>query len=108
MRINQYLSIAICYYIQLLILCDIGKAIDDAVIYTFSDIHVEIYCHSLFVTFQNDVIWDTVDEFPFYKLPLIKQRLIVLGLGRVQNAQKITIGPFSELNYAMSTKVSIH
>lgn len=60
-----------------------------------------------FVPFQNDVIWDTVDEFPFYKLPLIKQKLIVLSLGRVQNSQKITIGPFSELNYEMSTKVMI-
>lgn len=28
---GQSLSIAICFYIQLLILCDVGKTVDDAV-----------------------------------------------------------------------------
>lgn len=55
--------------------------------------------------FQNDVIFDTLDRFPHYLLPLDQQKLYILLLVRVQNAHKISIGPFSELNYAMATKV---
>lgn len=107
---SRQLYISICFYIQLLILCDVGKAVDDAVAKVSLneslpfDIFPQFYLLNLNV-FQNNVIWDALDQFPHYLLPTNKQKLYVLILGRVQNAQKISIGPLSELDYAMVTKV---
>lgn len=57
------------------------------------------------VEFQNNVIWDALDEFPHYILPIKKQKMLIIILKYVQNAPKVCIGPFSELNYEMITKV---
>lgn len=55
---------------------------------------------------QNNVICEALLQFPHYLLPSNKQKMFVMLLNRVQNPGNISIGPFSELNYEMITKVS--
>lgn len=54
---------------------------------------------------QNNLILDALNRFPFYLLPLKKQRMFVLVVSRMQRAAKFRIGPFAELNYETATKV---
>lgn len=57
--------------------------------------------------FQNDVIWDALNAFIHYMLPINKQKMLIIILKHVQNAPKVCLGPFSEMNYEMITKVWI-
>lgn len=98
-----------CCYIQLLILCDVGKTVNDAVILT-KPINICLFCFYLIyylkILFpQNNMIADALDRFPVYKLPLHTQKMYAFILNRVQNGAEIHMGPFRVLNYGAATEV---
>lgn len=46
-------------------------------------------------------------EFRFYLLPTNKQKLFMFAVHRMRNGSKIRMGPLSELNYEMTSKVTL-
>lgn len=91
-------------YIQLLLLCDVGKAVDDDVNITLFNL-IKFFINA-FNHFQDNMVLDALNDFPIYFLPIKKQKLFLLLTNCMQNRQKLTIGPFAELNYETLTQVS--
>lgn len=86
-------------------LCDMGRTIDDAVlIYIFLLYNWDHF----FNISQNNLALDALNQFPFYLLLCMKQKMFVLLLNRMQNGKQLQLGPFLELNYSTATNVSLH
>lgn len=60
----------------------------------------------MFVSFQQNLsVSESLNQFPFYLLPMQKQKMLSLVLKRLQHGVKVQMGPFAELNYETATKV---
>lgn len=56
---------------------------------------------------QNELIYQSLNEIPWYMMSTKEQKDFGHLLFRMQNGLRLTIGPFGELNYEMASDVSI-
>lgn len=94
-----------CCYIQLLVVCDAGKSVNDAVNWLFQWFQDLFSFVNIFICFQSDSVVLAINRFKFYRLPPKKQEMFSLILNRMQNGAKIQMGPFRKLDYEAATQV---
>lgn len=60
------------------------------------------------LNFKTKILLDALNKFPIYLLSMKKQKMMILLINRMQNAEKMQMGPLTELNYDTGSRVSAH